>query len=436
MSPVLHRELPLVFDWKTVDLKVPHFGFDWKKAGNRVLSSSNYTNRFIATWFNLLPADPDAVHRKDEAFDFLDAALAALGEDLCSQTGPFQTINQHPLSVFCNNTVKTKVSQKAITALSVPPIQELVTLLKWNDLWKDIDSSSDYSGLFLTFKDTIPSAQGLLGFANKYGWLGNYYMDYRWSGDLDYLHRWYYEVVGMRRAVEIWDLLKRLKMAKGTSVKVVEKSLSKYFQWQSNNGGIQSLFYDSHSEMDKRDKVKFPECRMRLILATELSPHWPEVKDENALAAAQFFLKEIINWHQINLADSTLVWTDEPEKAPLSKRNYLQPKNMRMTRKMVPRNLLGELWVQLEEAVYGNKDYKLCALEGCGIWFDASSSRPERKYCSDKCKTAAHRDFLERVREKYIKEMARGKLSKEMVIKKIAKEEDIEEERVKGIISN
>jgi len=57
----------------------------------------------------------------------------------------------------------------------------------------------------------------------------------------------------------------------------------------------------------------------------------------------------------------------------------------------VPRSLYGVLWLDLASTLIG--DYVTARCEWCGDWFTMtpSSARRNKRYCSDKCRVAAHR---------------------------------------------
>jgi hypothetical protein len=57
----------------------------------------------------------------------------------------------------------------------------------------------------------------------------------------------------------------------------------------------------------------------------------------------------------------------------------------------VPRTLGGAMWLQLAQAIAGNKNYRAC--EACGRYFELSleGARTSRHYCSDACRSKAYR---------------------------------------------
>jgi len=67
-----------------------------------------------------------------------------------------------------------------------------------------------------------------------------------------------------------------------------------------------------------------------------------------------------------------------------------------MKRVSVPKNLLGAIWIQFEEAVTDNKKFEKCA---CKKWFEVSgkAARSDKKHCSATCRTKAHRNNYKNV---------------------------------------
>ena len=59
---------------------------------------------------------------------------------------------------------------------------------------------------------------------------------------------------------------------------------------------------------------------------------------------------------------------------------------------VVPKDLLGAMWLQLAQMVDGNQLHLRCMM--CGTWFlerPQAGKRPAKNYCSDACKQKAHR---------------------------------------------
>jgi hypothetical protein len=86
------------------------------------------------------------------------------------------------------------------------------------------------------------------------------------------------------------------------------------------------------------------------------------------------------------------------------------PRRGEMGLYLVPSSLLGALWLQLAQAVAGDKEHRQCAQ--CGKWFEVSpgTARPDRVFCSTACRSRAYRERKERAREMH----AAGKTAKEI----------------------
>jgi hypothetical protein len=98
-----------------------------------------------------------------------------------------------------------------------------------------------------------------------------------------------------------------------------------------------------------------------------------------------------------------------------------------LTLRMRPFTLLGALWLQLAEAVSGNKEFRSCPT--CGKWFELNPdiARTNRQFCSDACRTRAYRGR---------KEQAQKLAKKGKSIKEIAAEVDSDVKTVKGWIQS
>jgi hypothetical protein len=370
---------------------VPTCGFAWKLTSLDLLKGRNVDATIAGhaeLWLAAFYAAPDG-GATDETFAFLDAALTLLAPKLWSRTGPAIHASGSMVGWIYGLPVRKTRSKGLIEALTKSfdgeaPFEE-----------RRYYPFLEHTGLFLTFAERIThDARGLLSFANKYGCLG---FDGRGRVDeLDYLHRWYFEAHSMRQAVRVWRLLTSKDF----------NALSKHFRWLPHPilRGVKSLYFDSHPHLRDRAEAEFPDCRVVMEVASSESPEWEMLKEEDVQTAAQWYLKEIINWHLRGRADFELVWTNETGKRP-RKRSTLQPRDMRMNRVLMPRNLLGALWLQLEQAVAGEKEYRPCA--ECGGMFEVSSTsaRADKRICSDACRSRRLRNRIKQAREWYGKDV-------------------------------
>jgi len=244
-------------------------------------------------------------------------------------------------------------------------------------------------GLFQSFATVKPTLEGILAFASNYGNLKDH------CG----LQEWLTEIEAMRQAVSVWKYLNKFDEEKVT--------LRRHFQWKKGYRDEMLVVYDSHPES--------PEFHPVHVIASETSADglWEELKNNNVFVAASCYLMQAINKHMNANAISVLVWSKETKT---------------LNRVFVPKNLLGALWLQFEDAVTGNRKYREC-LE-CHQWFPVSrdAGRSDKTYCGNACRSKAYRQRQGRAREMW----GGGKGNS---IKEIAEQLDVNERTVQGWVS-
>jgi hypothetical protein len=69
-----------------------------------------------------------------------------------------------------------------------------------------------------------------------------------------------------------------------------------------------------------------------------------------------------------------------------------EPSKDHLNLRIVPKNLLGALWLEFARGIDGNKDYRKC--RECGRWFEISleAGRPTKFFCSNACRSKAYRE--------------------------------------------
>jgi len=217
---------------------------------------------------------------------------------------------------------------------------------------------SEFSALFREFANTTPTPEGILAFANKYGLLGlPPRLVFAPDGppktfarvNCELLEDWVRQIQAMRDATTLWDKIRTDQKA----------DLAKVLCWQ-----------ESHEE-----KPAGWYYRAQLI---------PGVPDPctpgDIVTPALCLLRNRIN--------DFLVTTVSPMMQFESPRREL-------ALRLLPRDLLAALWLQLAWAVSGNRDYHVC--KKCGRWFEVSKRQLDhrtvrRLFCSDPCKSADYRD--------------------------------------------
>jgi endogenous inhibitor of DNA gyrase (YacG/DUF329 family) len=94
-------------------------------------------------------------------------------------------------------------------------------------------------------------------------------------------------------------------------------------------------------------------------------------------------------------------WINEKLEKNASPRLLFNPDLGTQVVNIVPHNLLGAMWLQLAEAIAGNKQHRPC--KECGKWMEISTEEDGRSarrlFCSDACKSRDYRRRIERARQ-------------------------------------
>jgi hypothetical protein len=248
--------------------------------------------------------------------------------------------------------------------------------------------------LFRIFADTPPTEDGIIGFASSYGSLGiaqvvtfpeaviprNFDgndLGFEMVGYGEALFRWQQEIARLREAVDLWDAVRG----------------NDYTELQRVLGGGKALIVERNFIAEVGDPSTvgtWPD----VAADTRVAPHSATLRDTNldrSLSQAEICQ---LAWHRVEqqitdqlrmLTEPCLVYSDSMQRPMLH---------------LVPRTLLGALWLQLAWAIDGRKDFRKCG--SCGDWFAVGHGEREfttaRVFCSDGC----------RVRENRRKKKARG----------------------------
>lgn len=283
---------------------------------------------------------------------------------------------------------------------------------------KSFDPLAENTGLFHTFAYTQPTQAGVLAFANQFGRLGEGVevgvgnAEETLMGEP--LPLWQAEILAMRQLLDLWQLVREGN----------KKDIGRHVHWS----GKESAWYDSESMDDAaakrnhpasalpddfagRDPFLYPArgtkerephvepqgtalieqaqffhfdlnnpvLRTRAIIASPLinSDVRRNFFAGDVVAPACFYLQRAVNWRMQGLVDVRLVWDADDNRGRLH---------------LVPKSLLGALWVQFALAINGDKEYRECG--HCSTWFELSpgTARTSRFYCSDACKMKAYRE--------------------------------------------
>jgi hypothetical protein len=225
-----------------------------------------------------------------------------------------------------------------------------------------------YPALFRTFADTPLSEDGITRFANQYGGLGAQEQIRLTPGPQLSLgvgesrQVWMNEIDAMHRAVQLWDAVRHRDAPWFQQHVRVEPKSSEEIWVSYLEAGV--LY---HREVIGPDLAGF-------------------VKPHDVRRPTLLMLQKMIN---------TRLWD---HTAP---RLLYDPRRDGLGVYLVPKNLLGALWLQLARAVDGNKDYRRCG--GCGTWMEISldAYRTHRLFCSNACRSKAYRERQAEARRLY-----------------------------------
>jgi hypothetical protein len=253
-----------------------------------------------------------------------------------------------------------------------------------------------HTGLFREFAATGEAPDAVLAFANRYGRLGVAVSLDAPPGSLEprvygeTLAEWRAHIRAMREQVELWDMVQRGDVER----------LARLVRWREAAGPgerLLTVYPRGYSEPHSARGGGWPD-----------EPFHPGEVIGPALAS----LQTNVNVRLRGQVSPQLI--HDPERGEMGL--YL-----------VPANLLGALWLQLAQAVAGDKEHRQCTQ--CGKWFEVSpgAARPDRVFCSTACRSRAYRGRKERAREMH----TAGK-----TVKEIAKELGTEAGQVKKWVAN
>jgi hypothetical protein len=220
----------------------------------------------------------------------------------------------------------------------------------------------------------------VLRFADAYGMLGNGQptdmpVDFDEKNALRTLvepwETWNQEVLAMRRAVAIQDMLDSGDV----------DGISKVVYWKDG-----ACFYHSrgHTGADHRE----PGDSWELIEPVE-----DLFRPNDVRMPARFLVQRWINKHLVGNVGPQLRYDVRIAKQVM---------------KNFPTTLLSAMWFQFADAVAGNRKHRICPI--CGTWFEVAPTgvsrtkngggpgRMNRVFCSDPCKSKDYRDRKDEAR--------------------------------------
>lgn len=244
-----------------------------------------------------------------------------------------------------------------------------------------------YPALFRTFAEVEPTREGIQTFANRFGPLGIDEMievpippdgrhailgqregsEEKWTMSVGETRAaWFKEITAMRRAIELWDMV-QVRDARG---------LARRIYWMAPDA---VMYTDKPGGPAGPDEPGVAYA-MAWIATDKIHPERLERFRHGELALpALSYVQEIVNKHLEERVSPRLLWEQDRSRLGLY---------------FVPGSLIGALWLQLAQAINGNKKYARC--QECGTPFEVSpeTARTSKLFCSNACRSKAYRERI------------------------------------------
>ena len=217
--------------------------------------------------------------------------------------------------------------------------------------------------------ETEPTEAGILKFANAYGLLLEEILAAPPKGGKVYrgdsLSTWKRSISDARQAKHLWQAIQDDD----------KKELAKVILWRG------------------RHKVdyKLGNLSTRTIATADDNPITLSLFEPgDVVLPARVMLQRLVN----EQLDPQLVDTQgiSSEKKRIQKRVTPQllwnPDENKQEIRLAPENLIGAIWLQFAQEIDARKWIARCPM--CSTWFERT--RPDKEYCSDRCRVRAHRE--------------------------------------------
>ncbi len=258
----------------------------------------------------------------------------------------------------------------------------------------------EFNGLFYDFAHTATTKEAIKAFADKYGALedsrtavfvkdDNDLKDIHSSyvlatarlnnraNDTNSIDQWIEESLLMNQVVNLWQLAQKNSNKLNVNIEWVnDKNLlfKKVYVYNPERLGKINLLVSSEADPKTTNNIKTSTGAYTSIsISPELMSYLGNRKLQRpALYLIQYILNDKIN-QRIN---PELSFDDNGRKLNFS---------------IVPKTLIGALWLQCAQAISGNKEYSTC--KTCSSWFELAPhvKNKGKIYCSDACKSKAWR---------------------------------------------
>jgi hypothetical protein len=252
--------------------------------------------------------------------------------------------------------------------------------------WRTIAPLREAPDLFrgfanLPFSGEIPPLEeAVRQFANTYGALGIASFIRLPDGTMTHgesLTTWYEQHYLMRVALDVWEALKADDLSR----------LQRWFTPTDEGSYHTGVFHPDEmwpGGLRQPAVQVFSDALMDLMwgLNDNYSTDPTNYRPDFPTTAAEWAMLHLRTWINLQLEHYTsprLQWApSSTTKAP-------------MRQAIVPRNLLGAMWLQLALEIEGQLRYERC--QTCGTWFRVppKANRPSTRFCKDYCRVKWHR---------------------------------------------
>ena len=240
--------------------------------------------------------------------------------------------------------------------------------------------------LFRVFGELGPGDLSIVSFAKRHGMLSEGSMTGRSSShkmalQAEPLSLWKTEIHAMRLAIDLLDALRIHDVA----------ALLRWLSFHKRGSQIRVAY---------TGQVKGSGILTRLVIADESlginSWRVEFLKEDKVALAGSFALQDMLNRRlTAHVTARTLFLCPPNRTAALQGGETSVPLGLRL----VPKNLLGALWLQLARAVDEGREYRRCV--ACEKWMEISLEvfRKNRRTCSERCRQKAQRQRRAQVRK-------------------------------------
>ena len=255
--------------------------------------------------------------------------------------------------------------------------------------WRRYWPLEDSPGLFRAFADLEPTESAILEFANRYGALGisqgieipadkaaahspeeeTFDFDF---GNGERLAFWADEIVGLKHVLRVWDAL----------VVLAVDDLQSWFRVEDFHGALRAV-YDPGEGL-RRAVFTHERTPQSTVQEFQWYLSHSEIRriTEDPSTVALSFMRTVVEGRLRDQVGARLVYQEQGEGGPLGV-------------SIVPKTLLGALWLQAAHSIESNKSFGRC--RRCHGWFEVPHEllmmgKKDVGFCSVTCRSEAAGD--------------------------------------------